>query len=81
MFQGLRSLLTMLCKFAQRNVAFISLDHVTLDVVNNVLLNGVDGDRVPTTKLNDLNVTTFHVCSMSVLETVDKHAFWWPTVE
>lgn len=75
LFQGLRSLLTVLCKFAQGDIASISVDHVTSNAISNTLQNGASGGSILATKLDDLSVTTFFVCCASVGKTVDKHAF------
>lgn len=73
-FQSLRSLLTVLCKFAQEDIASIYVGHVTSDAISNALQNGANGGSVSTTKLDDPSVMTILAYCASVLETVDKHA-------
>ena len=75
MFQGLGSLLTVLCKSVQGDIASISVDLVTSDTISNVLQNGANGGSVLATKLDDSSVTTFPTWYAIVLKTVDKHAF------
>ena len=75
MFQGLRTLLTVLCKSAQGDIASISVDSIASNIINNALQIGPTGGSVSATKLDDLNVSTFPACCTSVLATVDKYAF------
>jgi hypothetical protein len=75
MFQGLGSLLTVLCKFAEGDIASISDNSITSNVVSIALQLGPHGGSVSATKLDDPNVTTFPTCCTSVMATVDKHAF------
>ena len=74
-FQGLGSLLTVLYKFAECDIASISENSITSNGVSNALQNGPNGDSVSATKLDNPSVTTFPACCTSVEATVDKHAF------
>lgn len=75
-FQGLRSILNVFSNSAQGDVVFISVDHITLDVVSNALRNRANGGIVLAIKSDDPNISTFHACYASVLDTVNKHAFF-----
>ena len=75
MFQGLGSLLTVLCKSAEGDIVSIIDNSITSNAVSNALQNGPNGGSVSATKLDDPSVTTFHTCCTSVMATVDKHAF------
>ena len=75
MFKGLGSLLTVLCKSAQGDIASISVDSIASNAVSNALLIGPTGGSVSGSKLDDLSVSTFPTCCINVLATMDKHAF------
>ena len=75
MFEVLGSILTMLSKSAQGDIASISVESIASNAVSNALQNVSNGGSVSATKLDDPSVTTFPTCCTSALATMDKHAF------